>query len=122
MEIGTRHDDVAAYVLGVLGKEDAESFEEHLARCGLCQAELEEFRAFTPLLREPTARAALSMSTRQPVCKAARTVLYAAAGFVVAVAAVLSVVQSLTGQTETPVEVTSVDQAQLSHRSTFGHL
>ncbi|TWP49145.1 zf-HC2 domain-containing protein [Lentzea tibetensis] len=111
MEIGTRHDDVAAYVLGVLGREDAEGFEQHLARCGQCQLELDEFRSFTPLLRDPSARAALSMSARQPVCKVTRSILYVAAGFVVAIAAVLSVVQSLAGGPGEPVEVSSVDQA-----------
>jgi anti-sigma factor RsiW len=111
MEIGTRHDDVAAYVLGVLGREDAEVFGQHLARCGQCQLELEEFRNFAPLLREPSARAALSMPVRQPVCKVTRSILLVAAGFVVAIAAVLSVVGSLAGSTGEPVEVGPVDQA-----------
>ncbi|SCG34765.1 anti-sigma factor family protein [Micromonospora inositola] len=35
------HMDVAAYALGVLDQQDAERFEEHLAACWACAAELE---------------------------------------------------------------------------------
>ncbi|WP_319460988.1 anti-sigma factor family protein [Micromonospora sp. RTP1Z1] len=35
------HMDVAAYALGVLDQQDAERFEEHLATCWACAAELE---------------------------------------------------------------------------------
>ncbi|MFC4145267.1 anti-sigma factor family protein [Micromonospora mangrovi] len=35
------HMDVAAYALGVLDQEDTERFEEHLATCWACAAELE---------------------------------------------------------------------------------
>ncbi|MEV0005565.1 zf-HC2 domain-containing protein [Micromonospora sp. NPDC050980] len=37
----TDHMDVAAYALGVLDAQDAERFEEHLATCWACAAELE---------------------------------------------------------------------------------
>ncbi|GLZ34239.1 hypothetical protein Lesp02_64260 [Lentzea sp. NBRC 105346] len=110
MESGTRHDDVAAYALGVLAPEDAEAFEWHLTRCGDCQREMDEFSSFAPLLREPSARAALAMSVRAPLCKVARSLLLVAAGFVVAVAAVLSVVESLAaGNGGTQPQVVEVD-------------
>jgi anti-sigma factor RsiW len=34
------HDEVAAYVLGVLDEEEHEAFERHLDTCEQCQAEL----------------------------------------------------------------------------------
>ncbi|MGP3955379.1 zf-HC2 domain-containing protein [Nonomuraea sp. 3N208] len=34
------HDEVAAYVLGVLDEEEYEAFERHLDTCEQCQAEL----------------------------------------------------------------------------------
>ncbi|WP_434743379.1 anti-sigma factor family protein [Micromonospora sp. SH-82] len=37
----TEHMDVAAYALGVLDEQDTERFEEHLAACWACAAELE---------------------------------------------------------------------------------
>ncbi|WP_327087315.1 zf-HC2 domain-containing protein [Nonomuraea sp. NBC_01738] len=36
------HDEVAAYVLGVLDEADHEAFERHLDTCGDCQAQLKE--------------------------------------------------------------------------------
>lgn len=46
----TAHTDVGAYVLGVLGPDAAERFEEHLAGCARCAAELEELIGLQPLL------------------------------------------------------------------------
>ncbi|MBB6350813.1 anti-sigma factor family protein [Nonomuraea muscovyensis] len=37
------HEEVAAYVLGVLDEEDIEAFERHLDTCESCRRELEEF-------------------------------------------------------------------------------
>ncbi|MGN9788432.1 zf-HC2 domain-containing protein [Nonomuraea sp. ZG12] len=34
------HEEVAAYVLGVLDEDDNEAFERHLDTCTACQAEL----------------------------------------------------------------------------------
>jgi anti-sigma factor RsiW len=36
------HDEVAAYVLGVLDDDEHEAFERHLDVCARCQAELVE--------------------------------------------------------------------------------
>ncbi|RVX47521.1 putative zinc finger protein [Nonomuraea polychroma] len=36
------HEEVAAYVLGVLDEEEHEAFERHLDTCEQCQAELIE--------------------------------------------------------------------------------
>ena len=38
------HMDVAAYALGVLDQQDTERFEEHLATCWACAAELETIK------------------------------------------------------------------------------
>ncbi|WP_084962090.1 zf-HC2 domain-containing protein [Thermoactinospora rubra] len=36
------HEEVAAYVLGVLDEEDLEAFERHLDGCARCQQELKD--------------------------------------------------------------------------------
>ncbi|MFG3259212.1 anti-sigma factor family protein [Streptomyces sp. NPDC048172] len=46
------HTDVGAYALGVLDAVEAERFEEHLAECDRCAAELESLTALPPLLAE----------------------------------------------------------------------
>ncbi|MBT2383704.1 zf-HC2 domain-containing protein [Streptomyces sp. ISL-11] len=45
-----QHADVGAYALGVLDDADATRFEEHLAGCPRCAAELDDLMALTPLL------------------------------------------------------------------------
>ncbi|MFI9046771.1 anti-sigma factor family protein [Streptomyces sp. NPDC053427] len=47
-----RHTDVGAYALGVLDGADAQRFEQHLAGCDRCAAELEELLMLSPLLAE----------------------------------------------------------------------
>ncbi|CAM5527725.1 anti-sigma factor family protein [Streptomyces abikoensis] len=47
-----RHTEVGAYALGVLGAADAARFEEHLAGCPECAAELDGLMDLTPLLAE----------------------------------------------------------------------
>lgn len=46
------HTDVGAYALGLLGDAEATRFEEHLAGCPRCVAELEANLAVAPVLRE----------------------------------------------------------------------
>ncbi|MBX6356439.1 MAG: zf-HC2 domain-containing protein [Micromonosporaceae bacterium] len=46
------HWDVAAYALGVLDAREAALFEDHLAECGSCAAELESFLPVTAMLAE----------------------------------------------------------------------
>ncbi|MFF5175853.1 anti-sigma factor family protein [Micromonospora sp. NPDC000089] len=46
------HMDVAAYALGVLDAQDAERFEEHLATCWACAAELETMVPVVGLLSD----------------------------------------------------------------------
>ncbi|MEH0984813.1 anti-sigma factor family protein [Micromonospora sp. CPCC 205556] len=46
------HMDVAAYALGVLDEQDAERFEEHLATCWACAAELETMVPVVGLLSD----------------------------------------------------------------------
>ncbi|MBX7268275.1 zf-HC2 domain-containing protein [Micromonospora sp. Llam7] len=46
------HMDVAAYALGVLGEQDMERFEEHLATCWACAAELETMVPVVGLLSD----------------------------------------------------------------------
>ena len=45
------HTDVGAYSLGLLEQQDRESFEEHLAGCPACAAELAELAPMADLLR-----------------------------------------------------------------------
>ncbi|MGK5731604.1 zf-HC2 domain-containing protein [Streptomyces sp. URMC 124] len=47
-----RHTEVGAYALGVLDAADAARFEEHLAGCARCAAELDGLMGLTPLLAE----------------------------------------------------------------------
>ncbi|MCA6094560.1 zf-HC2 domain-containing protein [Streptomyces sp. SCA3-4] len=46
------HTAVGAYALGALGDADAARFEEHLAGCARCAAELDDLMGLTPLLGE----------------------------------------------------------------------
>lgn len=47
-----RHTDVGAYALGLLGGEDADRFEEHLAGCVRCGAELDSMLGLGAVLDE----------------------------------------------------------------------
>ncbi|MCU7825587.1 zf-HC2 domain-containing protein [Kitasatospora sp. DSM 101779] len=47
-----QHVDVGAYILGVLDPEDLEAFEQHLAGCAVCAAEIDELSGVAPLLAE----------------------------------------------------------------------
>ncbi|MCC3772383.1 anti-sigma factor [Streptomyces sp. UNOC14_S4] len=46
------HTDVGAYALGALEQDDAARFEEHLADCPECAAELDGLLGLTPLLAD----------------------------------------------------------------------
>ncbi|GGP05639.1 zf-HC2 domain-containing protein [Nonomuraea glycinis] len=46
------HDEVAAYVLGVLDDDEHEAFERHLDGCERCQAELMELAGVPERLDE----------------------------------------------------------------------
>ncbi|MEU4210364.1 zf-HC2 domain-containing protein [Streptomyces sp. NPDC026206] len=48
----TGHTAVGAYALGALDDADAARFEEHLAGCPRCAAELDDLMGLTPLLAE----------------------------------------------------------------------
>ncbi len=48
----TGHEDVAAYALGVLDPRDSSRFEEHLADCAACAAELESMLPVVDLLSD----------------------------------------------------------------------
>ena len=62
------HMDVAAYALGVLDAQDAERFEEHLATCWACAAELETMVPVVGLLSgiDGEAMAALEQTHTDP--------------------------------------------------------
>jgi hypothetical protein len=47
----TAHTDVGAYSMGLLEEQDKRAFEEHLAGCPVCAAELAEFSPMAALLR-----------------------------------------------------------------------
>ncbi|GLY54302.1 zf-HC2 domain-containing protein [Lentzea sp. NBRC 102530] len=107
--------DVAAYVLGVLDPAEHVRFSRHLAGCGDCERDAADFGMFAPVLR-PVLR------TRPPVrepCSIARSVLVVAAGVVVAVAAVLSVVESLSSHASDTVDVSTLTRAAPSHHEGF---
>ena len=55
----TAHTDVGAYSMGLLEDQDKRAFEDHLARCPACAAELAELSPMAALLRdiEPTGAA-----------------------------------------------------------------
>ncbi|MFI9238234.1 anti-sigma factor family protein [Streptomyces sp. NPDC053079] len=50
--MNAEHTAVGAYALGVLDDADAARFEEHLAGCPRCAAELDDLMGLTPLLGE----------------------------------------------------------------------
>jgi anti-sigma factor RsiW len=84
--------DVAAYALGVLDPAQHVRFSWHLAGCEACRRDAADFGAFAPVLRT-TLRD--DPPDRREHCRITRSILVLAAGVVVAVAAVLSVVESL---------------------------
>jgi Putative zinc-finger len=49
--MGSEHSDVGAYSLGLLEPQDRRAFEDHLARCASCSAELAELSPMAGLLR-----------------------------------------------------------------------
>ena len=51
-----RHIDVAAYALDVLDTDEVKAFEQHLAHCTSCQAELREFTGVRRLLDQAPRR------------------------------------------------------------------
>ncbi|MEU6023170.1 zf-HC2 domain-containing protein [Micromonospora sp. NPDC047134] len=63
------HMDVAAYALGVLDEQDMERFEEHLATCWACAAELESMVPVVGLLSDIDAESvtALEQTHTNPV-------------------------------------------------------
>jgi len=46
------HSDVGAYALGALDSDESAAFEEHLAECPACAAELEQFLGMSRLLSQ----------------------------------------------------------------------
>ncbi|ANZ35019.1 hypothetical protein BBK82_01955 [Lentzea guizhouensis] len=99
--------DVAAYVLGVLDPAQREVFARHLAGCEGCQGDAADFGVFTPVLRQSVS----SLGPPRP-CGVTRSIMLVVAGIVVAVAAVLSVVESLAAHPSDPVELDSLLRAE----------
>jgi Putative zinc-finger len=50
--VSSKHTDVGAYALGLLEATDRQAFEEHLASCPACAAELEELSGMKGLLTD----------------------------------------------------------------------
>ncbi|WP_394621750.1 zf-HC2 domain-containing protein [Lentzea sp. JNUCC 0626] len=107
--------DVAAYVLGVLDPAEHVRFSRHLAGCEDCERDAADFGMFAPVLR-PVLRT--HPPAREP-CPIARSILVVAAGIVVAVAAVLSVVESLSSHGVDTVDVGTLTRAAPSHHEGF---
>lgn len=105
---------VAAYVLGVLDPAQHVIFSRHLAGCEGCQRDAVDFGVFAPVLRQVVSKPA----GRQP-CRITRSILVLAAGVVVAIAAVLSIVESWCSRADDPVELGSLTRAQSVHGEPF---
>ncbi|MET9229754.1 zf-HC2 domain-containing protein [Lentzea sp. NPDC003310] len=108
--------DVAAYALGVLEPAQHVRFSRHLAGCEECRRDAADFGTFAPVLR--TALREHPPGAREQ-CPIARSILLVAAGVVVAIAAVLSVVESLSSHTGGPVDVGGLTRAAPSHHEGF---
>ena len=106
--------DVAAYVLGVLEPAQHVIFSRHLAGCESCRRDAADFGMFAPVLREVVDQPA----GRHP-CRITRSILVVAAGVVVAIAAVLSVVESLSSHSGDPADVGSLTRAESVHNEPF---
>jgi hypothetical protein len=106
--------DVAAYVLGVLDPAQHVIFSRHLAGCESCQRDAADFGMFAPVLRQ-----VVGQPTGRPPCRITRGILLVAAGFVVAVAAVLSVVESWSVHPDDPVEISNLTRAESSWDEPF---
>lgn len=99
--------DVAAYVLGVLDPAQHVIFSRHLAGCESCQGDAADFGMFAPALRQ-----AVGPPAGHPPCRVTRGILLVAAGFVVAVAAVLSVVESWSSRIDDPAGISNLTRAE----------
>ncbi len=105
--------DVAAYVLGVFDPAQHVIFSRHLAGCESCRRDAADFGAFAPALR-PVLR-----NSARPPRRITRSVLVVAAGVVVAIAAVLSVVESLSSHVDNPAELGTLIRAESAHAEPF---
>ncbi|MDX3664178.1 zf-HC2 domain-containing protein [Streptomyces sp. ID05-26A] len=108
--------DVAAYALGVLDPAEHVSFSRHLAGCEDCRRDAADFGMVAPVLRP--------VLTENPPgvpgsCPIARSILVLAAGVVVAIAAVLSVVESLSSHVDNPVDVGTLTRAISTYEDRF---
>ena len=107
--------DVAAYALGVLDPAEHVRFSRHLAGCEDCERDVADFGMFAPVLRPVLSEN--PPAARQP-CSLARSIMVLAAGVVVAIAAVLSVVESLASHAD-PVDVSTLIRAEPAHDELF---
>jgi len=105
--------DVAAYVLGVLDPAQHVIFSRHLAGCESCQRDAADFGMFAPALRQ-------SVGPPREPCRITGSILLVAAGFVVAIAAVLSIAESLAEHVEDPAGSVSINHALTSVESVHG--
>lgn len=108
--------DVAAYALGVLDPAQHVGFSRHLAGCEDCRRDAADFGMFAPALRPVLTGSPPGM--REP-CSVTRSILLVAAGVVVAIAAVLSVVDSLASHADNPVDVGTLTRAETVHTERF---
>ncbi|MET9629819.1 zf-HC2 domain-containing protein [Lentzea sp. NPDC006480] len=110
--------DVAAYVLGVLDPAQHVIFSRHLAGCESCRHDAADFGMFAPVLRQ-----VVHPPAGHRRCHIAghvtRGILMLAAGVVVAIAAVLTVVESLSANTVDPVEAGTLTRAESAHGEPF---
>lgn len=114
--------DVAAYALGVLDPAEHVLFSRHLAGCETCRFDAADFGLFAPVLRPVLGESADPPGVPRLQCRITRGIVLVAAGFVVAVAAVLSVVESLSSHVGDPVDVGTLTRAAPAHDEQFAPL
>jgi anti-sigma factor RsiW len=105
-------------VLGVLDPAQHVIFSRHLAGCESCHRNAADFGMFAPMLRQvvhpPEENRQCPISGR-----ITRGILLVAAGVVVAIAAVLTVVESLSDHAADPAEARTLTRAASAHSEPF---
>ena len=128
----TAHTDVGAYVLGVLDPATAERFEEHLAGCDRCAAELEELMGLQPLLAGQRQEAGvpappepallerlLAATAAERRTRRTRRLWLVAAAFVLVAGGPLATL-GLAGDDDTPRQTVSAARQMYAHGEKIG--
>jgi hypothetical protein len=123
--MSVEHTDIASYSLGLLNEQERLEFEEHLAGCAACEAELAEFAAMADLFvgvdpviepdQQPDESGVIDLLNRQAGRQRKRTrqraALAVAAGLVLLAGGILA------GRAATPQSSSVVVLAGLRHQA-----